>query len=53
MAVSSLNNDRNASGVEVEQPGEKEKIKQVSDQFNRFQMMSMSIRRESHLVGPG
>jgi hypothetical protein len=32
--------DRNAKGVEVEQPGEKEKIKQVSDQFNRFQMMS-------------
>jgi hypothetical protein len=29
--------------VEVEQPGEKEKIKQVSDQFNRFQMMSESM----------
>jgi hypothetical protein len=32
----------NASGVEVEQPNEKEKIQAVSDQFNRFQMMSRS-----------
>ena len=32
----------NAEGVEVEQPNEKEKIQAVSDQFNRFQMMSMS-----------
>ena len=32
----------NAEGVEVEQPNEKEKIQAVSDQFNRFQMMSRS-----------
>ena len=29
-------------GVEVEQPGEKEKIQEVSDQFYRFQMMNVS-----------
>jgi hypothetical protein len=38
----------NASGVEVEQPGEKEKIQAVSDQFNRFQMMSKS-RPQDHI----
>lgn len=32
----------NAEGVEVVQPGEKEKIKEVSDQFNRFQMMNFN-----------
>lgn len=29
-----------APGVEVEQPGEKEKIKEVAEQFNRLQMMN-------------
>jgi hypothetical protein len=38
----SLTKRRNAEGVEVEQPNEKEKIQAVSDQFNRFQMMSVS-----------
>jgi hypothetical protein len=32
----------NAPGVEVEQPGEKEKIQEVSDQFNRMQMMNFN-----------
>lgn len=31
-----------AKGVEVIQPGEQEKIKEVSDQFNRFQMMNFN-----------
>ena len=31
-----------AKGVEVEQPGEKEKIWEVSNQFNRMQMMNFN-----------
>jgi len=46
-----------AEGVEVEQPGEKEKIKEVSDQFNRFQMMNfnehMHCLRGTHLKTQG
>jgi len=44
-------------GVEVEQPGEKEKIQEVSDQFNRFQMMNfnehMHCLRGTHLKTQG
>ncbi|KAE8449435.1 hypothetical protein EG329_008043 [Mollisiaceae sp. DMI_Dod_QoI] len=32
----------NSPGVEVIQPGEQEEIKEVSDQFNRFQMMNFN-----------
>jgi hypothetical protein len=39
---------RNAEGVEVEQPNEKEKIQAVSDQFNRFQMMSRFYSPDRH-----
>jgi len=46
-----------AEGVEVIQPGEKEKIQQVSDQFNRFQMMNfnehMHCLRGTHLKTQG
>ena len=49
-----------APGVEVEQPGEKEKINEVSEQFKRFQMMNFDEHhhclRGTHLktqgVGP-
>ena len=48
---------RDAKGVEVEQPGEKEKIKDVSDQFNRFQMMNFNEHhhclRGTHLKTQG
>lgn len=48
---------RDAEGVEVEQPGEKEKIKQVADQFNRFQMMNFNEHhhclRGTHLKTQG
>jgi len=47
----------NAEGVEVEQPGEAQKIKEVSDQFNRFQMMNfnehMHCLRGTHLKTQG
>jgi len=39
----------NAQGVEVEQPGEKEKIQEVSDQFNRFQMMNFNEHHRTKL----
>lgn len=46
-----------APGVEVIQPGEKEKIQQVSDQFNRFQMMNFNEHhhclRGTHLKTQG
>lgn len=46
-----------APGVEVEQPGEKEKIQEVSQQFNRFQMMNfnehMHCLRGTHLKTQG
>lgn len=46
-----------AEGVEVVQPGEQEKIQQVSDQFNRFQMMNfnehMHCLRGTHLKTQG
>jgi len=46
-----------AEGVEVIQPGEQEKIKEVSDQFNRFQMMNfnehMHCLRGTHLKTQG
>lgn len=46
-----------AEGVEVQQPGEKEKIQEVSDQFNRFQMMNfnehMHCLRGTHLKTQG
>ncbi|KEF55167.1 uncharacterized protein A1O9_08821 [Exophiala aquamarina CBS 119918] len=46
-----------AKGVEVEQPGEKEKIQAVSDQFNRFQMMNFNEHhhclRGTHLKTQG
>lgn len=35
----------------MEQPGEKEKIKEVSDQFNRFQMMSEYMFQDSNSIG--
>ena len=48
---------RDAEGVEVEQPGEKEKIWEVSDQFNRFQMMNFNEHhhclRGTHLKTQG
>ena len=48
---------RDAKGVEVEQPGEAEKIQEVSDQFNRFQMMNfnehMHCLRGTHLKTQG
>lgn len=47
----------NAPGVEVEQPGEKEKIWEVSEQFKRFQMMNfnehMHCLRGTHLKTQG
>ena len=52
-----LTSTRDAEGVETIQPGEKEKIKQVSDQFNRFQMMNfnehMHCLRGTHLKTQG
>lgn len=46
-----------AEGVEFEQPGEKEKIQAVSEQFNRFQMMNfnehMHCLRGTHLKTQG
>ncbi|KAH7079322.1 catalase-like domain-containing protein [Paraphoma chrysanthemicola] len=46
-----------APGVETIQPGEQEKIKDVSDQFNRFQMMNfnehMHCLRGTHLKTQG
>jgi hypothetical protein len=46
-----------AEGVETIQPGEKEKIQEVSDQFNRFQMMNfnehMHCLRGTHLKTQG
>jgi hypothetical protein len=46
-----------AEGVEVIQSGEQEKIKEVSDQFNRFQMMNfnehMHCLRGTHLKTQG
>lgn len=48
---------RDAKGVEVEQPGEKDKIQAVSDQFNRFQMMNFNEHhhclRGTHLKTQG
>jgi hypothetical protein len=48
---------RDAKGVEVIQPGEQEKIKEVSDQFNRFQMMNFNEHhhclRGTHLKTQG
>lgn len=48
---------RDAKGVEVKQPGEEEKIKEVSDQFNRFQMMNFNEHhhclRGTHLKTQG
>lgn len=49
--------DRNAPGVEVEQPGEKEKIHEVSEQFKRFQMLNFKEHhhalRGTHLKTQG
>ncbi|KAK5939678.1 hypothetical protein PMZ80_008058 [Knufia obscura] len=46
-----------ADGVEFEQPGEQDKIKAVSEQFNRFQMMNfnehMHCLRGTHLKTQG
>lgn len=46
-----------AKGVEEIQPGEKEKIQEVSDQFNRFQMMNFNEHhhclRGTHLKTQG
>ncbi|KAK4688196.1 hypothetical protein P7C73_g1909, partial [Tremellales sp. Uapishka_1] len=46
-----------AEGVEVQQPGEKEKIQAVSDQFNRFQQMNFDehhhMYRGTHLKTQG
>jgi hypothetical protein len=48
---------RNTPGVEVTQPGEKEKIQAVSEQFNRFQMMNFNEHhhclRGTHLKTQG
>ena len=48
---------RDAEGVESIQAGEKEKIQEVSDQFNRFQMMNfnehMHCLRGTHLKTQG
>lgn len=53
MTLVHLTVDRDAEGVEVQQPGEKEWIQKVSDQFNRFQMMNfnehMHCLRGTHL----
>lgn len=47
----------NAPGVEVEQPGEKQKIQEVSDQFNRLQMLNFAEHhhcfRGTHLKTQG
>lgn len=52
-----LRNDRDDPKVEQEQPGEKEKIQEVSDQFNRLQTMSfndhMHALRGTHLKTQG
>ena len=49
--------NRDAKGVEVEQPNEKETIQAVSDQFNRFQMYNfnehMHCLRGTHLKTQG
>ena len=46
-----------AEGVEKKQPGEEEKIKQVSEQFCRFQMMNFDEHhhalRGTHLKTQG
>lgn len=48
---------RDAEGVTSIQPGEKEKIQEVSDQFNRFQMMNFNEHhhclRGTHLKTQG
>ena len=52
-----FSHSRDAEGVEVKQPGEEEKIKEVSDQFNRFQMMNFNEHhhclRGTHLKTQG
>lgn len=49
--------NRDAPGVEVIQPGEEEKIQEVADQFNRFQMMNFNEHhhclRATHLKTQG
>lgn len=49
--------NRDAQGVETIQPGEQEKIQEVSDQFNRFQMMNFNEHhhclRGTHLKTQG
>lgn len=46
-----------APGVEKEQPGEQEKIKEVAAQFNRLQMMNFDdhqhVLRGTHLKTQG
>ena len=48
---------RDSQGVEVKQPGEDAKIKEVSDEFNRFQMMNFNEHhhclRGTHLKTQG
>ena len=48
---------RDAPGVEVVQPGEEEKIKEVAEQFNRLQMLNfnehMHCLRGTHLKTQG
>jgi hypothetical protein len=55
--LQTLTPSRDAEGVEVIQPGEAEKIKEVSDQFNRFQMMNFNEHhhclRGTHLKTQG
>lgn len=52
-----LTSNRDAKGVEVVPPGEAEKIKEVSDQFNRMQMMNFNEHhhclRGTHLKTQG
>lgn len=52
-----IDQSRDAPGVEVIQPGEKEKIQAVAEQFNRFQMMNFNEHhhclRGTHLKTQG
>ena len=56
-SIMTIDYHRDADGVEVHQPGEKEKIQAVSDQFKRFQMMNFNEHhhclRGTHLKTQG
>jgi len=57
MVTTTEQNRRDAQGVEEEQPGEKDMIYEVAEQFKRFQMMNFNEHhhclRGTHLKTQG